>query len=50
MPARDLCNNMTDGEQILWQRVKRKQILVLQFYRQKPILNFIVDFYCPAAS
>ena len=22
----------------------------LQFYRQKPILNFIVDFYCPAAN
>jgi very-short-patch-repair endonuclease len=22
----------------------------LQFYRQKPILNYIVDFYCPAAK
>ena len=22
----------------------------MQFYRQKPILNFIVDFYCPAAN
>jgi len=22
----------------------------LQFYRQKPILNCIVDFYCPAAN
>jgi len=27
-----------------------KQILALQFYRQKPILNYIVDFYCPAAN
>ncbi len=41
---------MTKAEQILWQRLRRKQILGIQFYRQKPILNFIVDFYCSAAS
>lgn len=46
----DLRNNMTDAEQLLWQRLRRKQILGLQFYRQKPILNFIVDFYCPAVN
>lgn len=22
----------------------------MQFYRQKPLLNYIVDFYCPAAN
>ena len=49
-PSRDLRNNMTDAEQLLWQRLRRKQILGLQFYRQKPILNFIVYFYCPAAN
>ena len=49
LPSRDLRNNMTDAEQMLWQRLRRKQILGLQFYRQKPILNFIVDFYGPAA-
>lgn len=49
-PSRDLRNNMTDAEQSLWQRLRRKQILGLQFYRQKPILNFIVDFYCSAAK
>ena len=49
-PSRDLRNNMTDAEQLLWQRLRRKQILGLQFYRQKPILNFIVDFYCSAAK
>ena len=48
--SRDLRNNMTDAEQMLLQRLRRKQILGLQFYRQKPILNFIVDFYCPAAN
>lgn len=36
---------MTDAEQLLWRRLRRKQILGLQFYRQKPILDFIVDFY-----
>ena len=50
LPSRDLRNNMTDAEQLLWQKLRRKQILGLQFYRQKPILNFIVDFYCPAAN
>jgi very-short-patch-repair endonuclease len=50
LPSRDLRSNMTDAEQLLWQRIRRKQILELQFYRQKPILNFIVDFYCPAAN
>ena len=50
LPSRDLRSNMTDAEQCLWQRLRRKQILGLQFYRQKPILNFIVDFYCPAAN
>ena len=50
LPSRDLRNNMTDAEQLLWQKLRRKQILGLQFYRQKPLLNFIVDFYCPAAN
>ena len=48
--ARQLRNNMTEAEQKLWLRLRQKQLLGLQFYRQKPILNFIVDFYCPAAS
>lgn len=50
LPSRDLRSNMTDAEQLLWQRLRRKQILGLQFYRQKPILNFIVDFYCAATN
>ena len=41
---------MTDAEQALWHRLRRKQIQGLQFYRQKPLLNFIVDFYCPSAK
>ena len=49
-PSQLLRNSMTDAEHKLWQRIRRKQILGFQFYRQKPILNFIVDFYCPHAK
>ena len=50
LPSRDLRSNMTDAEQLLWSRLRRKQILGLQFYRQKPLLNYIVDFYCERAK
>lgn len=50
LPSRDLRSNMTDVEQLLWSRLSRKQILGLQFYRQKSLLNYIVDFYCPAVN
>jgi very-short-patch-repair endonuclease len=48
--ARVLRKNMTEAERALWQRVRRKQIHGVQFYRQKPLLSFIVDFYCPKAN
>ena len=48
--SRQLRSNMTDAEQVLWQRLRRKQICGLQFYRQKPLLGYIVDFYCPKAA
>ncbi len=47
--SRALRSNMTDAEQHLWQRIRNKQICGVQFYRQKPLLSFIVDFYCPVA-
>lgn len=31
--SRDLRNNMTDAEKLLWSRLRNKQILGLQFYR-----------------
>lgn len=36
---------MTNAEQVLWHRLRRKQVLGIQFYRQRPIGKFIVDFY-----
>ena len=43
--ARALRKSMTDAEQMLWQRLRRKQVLGVQFYRQRPIERFIADFY-----
>jgi very-short-patch-repair endonuclease len=40
---------MTDAERRLWMRVRGKQILDVQFYRQKPLGEYIVDFYAPKA-
>lgn len=48
--ARELRQNMTDAERVLWSEVRRKQIFGAQFYRQKPIDQFVVDSYCPAAQ
>ncbi len=48
--ARSLRANLTDAEQRLWARLRRKQILGVQFYRQKPIGNYIADFYAPVVG
>ena len=48
--ARELRKNMTEAEQLLWSKLRRKQIKGLQFYRQKVIGNYIVDFYCHQAQ
>ena len=48
-PARQLRSNMTDAEGRLWARLRGKQLLGVQFYRQKPLGNSIVDFYAPKA-
>jgi very-short-patch-repair endonuclease len=45
--ARDLRRNLTDSEQVLWHRLRGKQILGIHFYRQKPIGQYIVDFFAP---
>jgi len=38
---------MTDAERLLWSKIKGKQLKGQQFYRQKIIGEYIVDFYCP---
>ena len=41
---------MTEAEKLLWSRLRAKQLEGKQFYRQRIIGDFIVDFYCPKAS
>jgi very-short-patch-repair endonuclease len=42
--------SMTDAERLLWSKLRGKQLKGLQFYRQKIIGNYIVDFYCAKAG
>ena len=44
--ARQLRNNSTKAEIRLWQQLKRDQLRGYDFHRQKPIDNYIVDFFC----
>ena len=44
--ARELRKNLTDAEQRLWQKLKRRQIATVKFRRQQPIGHFIADFVC----
>ena len=48
--TRRLRKNMTDSERVLWSRLRGKQLLGVQFYRQKPIGDYIVDFYASRAK
>jgi len=48
--ARELRKNMTLSEVLLWNELKQKQMLGFDFDRQKPIGNYIVDFYCKDLS
>ncbi|MBI5331262.1 MAG: DUF559 domain-containing protein [Betaproteobacteria bacterium] len=45
--ARNLRSHQTDAEQHLWQRLRRDQLGV-RFLRQRPLGQYIVDFYAPA--
>lgn len=52
--CRELRKNQTKAESILWERVRRKQLNGLKFYRQYAIFYdilgeetfYIADFYC----
>ena len=47
---RRLGSNMTDAERHLWAKIRMKKLNRCQFYRQKPIGDYIVDFFCPRAK
>ena len=45
--ARSLRKAGNLSESLLWLHLKGKQMLGYDFHRQKPIAEYIVDFYCP---
>jgi very-short-patch-repair endonuclease len=44
--SRNLRNKQTLGETLLWMRLQKRQVGGYQFNRQKPLGDYIVDFYC----
>ena len=44
--TKKLRNNSTFTEIMVWNYLKRKQMRGYDFDRQRPIDNYIVDFYC----
>jgi very-short-patch-repair endonuclease len=48
--ARELRQLMTPPERLLWEQVRRKQILGLKFRRQQVVEGFVVDFFCHQAK
>ena len=48
--ARNLRNNSTLSEVLLWQEIKKKKLRGYDFHRQKPLDNYIVDFFCNELS
>ncbi|MFA5248557.1 MAG: endonuclease domain-containing protein [Patescibacteria group bacterium] len=45
--AGNLRKNSTLSEVLLWRYLKGRKIQGYRFHRQKPIGNYIVDFFCP---
>lgn len=45
--SRKMRRNPTEAEALLWKFLRRKKLDGTQWYRQKPIEGYIVDFYCP---
>jgi len=48
--AKNLRKRETNAEQILWEKLKNKQLFGFKFRRQHPIEYYIVDFYCHKAK
>ena len=44
--AKALRQNMTFSEVLLWNELKQKKMLEYDFDRQRPVDNYIVNFYC----
>ena len=48
--ARELRQEMTSAETVIWDELRNRKFLGLKFRRQQIIDGFIVDFYCEQAK
>ena len=48
--AREMRHEPTQAEDLLWQRLRNRQVQHAKFRRQHAIDRFLVDFYCAEAS
>jgi len=48
--SKQLRNNSTLSEVLLWNYLRAGKMKGYKFNRQKPLLNFIVDFYCKSLN
>jgi len=44
--AKELRTNQTAAEELLWKKLRNKQLNGFKFRRQHPLMQFIADFYC----
>ena len=44
---KELRNNMTFAEKLLWRMIRNRQVLKMRFRRQVSIGSYVVDFYAP---
>jgi adenine-specific DNA-methyltransferase len=48
--ARELRNNATEAEELLWRHLRGRQLNGFKFRRQRPIGKYVCDFVCLEAG
>ena len=48
LQRRELRNNLTEPERLLWNTIRSRQVNGVKFRRQQSIGSYIVDFYSPS--
>ena len=47
--ARELRQNLTQSEKLLWEKIRNKQLDGYRFRCQHPVYRYVLDFYCHEA-
>ncbi len=48
--VRELRRNITDAEELLWERLRDRRFMNAKFRRQHPVQGYVLDFYCHEAK